>query len=257
MAIIDNFLMNSKFVLTATSLVCKIYFLHAQSLFKSQIPDEKKYETSIVDPEYGITIYEKLNINLSSDSVRMCGSYACQNWKEDYYVTGKLLHKGFYIDGQLRSYKNYYPNGQLERDFRSVDNFASTMKLYYENGQLKSDIKYKQGDNAVSWIDYYPDGKIKLQEQKVKNKDYYEFQKYFFSNGNPESELLLTDKKKLIYNYLEYHDNGKLKVEGTKYFDTNTKQYIPDLFWRYYDSNGKPVKEETYDKGSKINEKNL
>jgi antitoxin component YwqK of YwqJK toxin-antitoxin module len=249
--------MNRKTILTSVIFLCKIYFLQAQSLFKTQVPEEKKYDTTIVDPDYGILLYEKLNINLSSDSVRMCGTYACQSWKEDYYTNGKLLHKGFYIDGQLRSYKNYYPNGQLERDFRSVDNYASSMKLYYPNGQLKSDIKYKEGDNAVSWTDYYPDGKIKLQEQKVKNKAYFEFQKYFYKNGNPESELLLSDKKKLVYLYIEYYENGKIKVEGTKFFDTNSLQYIPDLFWKHYNSDGKPTKEVTYDKGTKINEKNL
>ena len=91
---------------------------YAQIDLESQVPQEKKYDNSIVDETYGIQLYEPLNMVLEGDSVRMENGYAVNNWKEDFYNDGTLLHRGYYIDGQLKVYKNYYPNGQIEREFK-------------------------------------------------------------------------------------------------------------------------------------------
>src|SRR5688572_33483093 len=106
--------------------------------YEKQMPHSVKFDRSIIDSVYGIQHYEALNIMLSGDSIRMCGTYACQNQVKDFYVTGELLHAGFYTDGQLKSYKNYFPNGNVERDFRAIDLYRSQVKIYFEGGQLKS-----------------------------------------------------------------------------------------------------------------------
>src|SRR5689334_12695522 len=70
---------------------------------------------AVYDSTYGINIYEALNMNTGGDSTRNdVKGYALQGWMEDFYPDGKVLHKGYYIDGQLKAYKNFYPNGQLE-----------------------------------------------------------------------------------------------------------------------------------------------
>ncbi|MFZ5552063.1 MAG: toxin-antitoxin system YwqK family antitoxin [Bacteroidota bacterium] len=223
----------------------------SQLNLKRQIPEKKVFDTSVVDPEYGIMLYEPLNFQLKGDSVRMCGTYACQSWVEDVYTTGALLHKGFYIDGQLKTYKNYYPNGNIERDFRAVDNYRSSAKLYYENGQLKSEIRYNDGDTEF-WVDYNEKGIKVYEEQSVKSMEYLEFRNFYFDSGSPDKLMILKDKKKLNYTYQEYHSNGKLKIDGHKLYDTNRFEYVNHGTWKYYDESGNLVKEELWEKGEKV-----
>ena len=73
---------------------------YAQFNFENQI-EKKEITKEIIDPTYGITLYEPLNMYLHSDSTRIEEGYAVNGWKEDYYSTGELLHKGYYIEGQL------------------------------------------------------------------------------------------------------------------------------------------------------------
>jgi antitoxin component YwqK of YwqJK toxin-antitoxin module len=127
--------------------------LLAQQDLTSQLPKAKRYDPKeVIDEEYGINLYEKLNIRLSSDSVRNCKGYACSGWVEDYYTNGAVLHKGYYIDGQLKIYKNFYPNGNVEREYKIIDDYKSNMKKYYENGTLKSDIKYTDKESILKSI---------------------------------------------------------------------------------------------------------
>lgn len=226
--------------------------LFAQFNLKKQIPDKMKYEPAAVyDSTYGIQIYENLNLVYGTDSVRNCGSYACQAWIEDFYTSGALLHKGFYLDGQLQTYKNFYPNGVVERDFRSVDAERGIMKIYFENGALKSEIKYNHGISE-SWIDYNEKGIIVLQEQMEKHMKWFSFKKTFYDDGSPKTALEITDKKKAVYSYKEYHPGNKIALEGIKFFVEEVGDYVYDGTWKYYDENGKVIKEEVYSKGLKI-----
>ena len=54
---------------------------------------KKEITKDIIDPTYGITLYEPLNMYLHSDSTRIEEGYAVNGWKEDHYSTGELLHK--------------------------------------------------------------------------------------------------------------------------------------------------------------------
>ena len=63
-------------------------------------PAQITYEAKdVVDPEYGITIYEAMNKRLRGDSARQCSISKCNGWVEDYYKNGQLLHKGYYEHG--------------------------------------------------------------------------------------------------------------------------------------------------------------
>jgi antitoxin component YwqK of YwqJK toxin-antitoxin module len=228
--------------------VCISVVAGAQGIFDKQLP-KRTYDTTIVDSVYGITIYEKLNAVLDGDSVRKCGVYACQNWQIDEYTTGQMLHKGFYLDGQLRSYKNYYPNGNLEREFVAADNFNSFVKLYYPNGQLKSSIKYKDGQ-PKDWIDYYQDGKVMYEEKTNNKQEYYLYQKYYYESGAPEKIMEIKDKKTMIFTYVEYYADGKVKLMGEKIFEGG--QYVNHGEWKYFDAKGAQAKAEKWDHGTKI-----
>ena len=67
---------------------------NAQFNFENQI-EKKEITKEIIDPTYGITLYEPLNMYLYSDSTRIEEGYAVNGWKEDHYSTGEIVHKGY------------------------------------------------------------------------------------------------------------------------------------------------------------------
>ena len=212
---------------------------------------------AVVDKKYGIIMYEKLNMMLGGDTVRNdMNGYAANGYEEDYYTNGKLLHKGFYVDGQLKVYKNYYPNGNVERNFRMVDLKKSKMTLYYEDGGVKSDIVYV-GNEALKWEDYYRNGGLEFIEEYHKSFLYYVQKANYLEDGTPENTLELTNKKKLIYLQSYYHPNGKLKEQGQVKYNKTMFDYERFGKWIIFDKNGTPVKEQKYAVGKVISEKDL
>ena len=143
----------------------------AQFDFEKQL-NKPIYTADIIDPVYGILLYEPLNMFTRSDSSRMEGGYAINGWKEDHYSDGQLLHKGYYIEGQLKVYKNYYPNGNLERNFKSIDGFRSKAILYFENGNLKSEAINEDLISSYLSTANYPDPELLIRtsgENRVSN----------------------------------------------------------------------------------------
>jgi len=186
---------------------------------QNNLKDKSLYATtyipeSVIDEKYGITMYEKLNMMLGGDTVRNDqNGYAANGYLEDYYTTGQLLHKGFYVDGQIKVYKNYFPNGNVERNFRLVDLKKSKMTIFYKDGTMKSNIVYV-GSEALKWEDYYPNGTLEFIEEYHKSFQYYVFKANYFENGSPENTLEMTNKKKLIYTQTYFYANGNIKEQG-------------------------------------------
>lgn len=228
----------------------------SQSNLESQVPKEKKYDASIVDEKFGIQLYESLNLALGGDSVRMENGYAVNNWKEDYYKDGSLMHRGYYIEGQLKVYKNYYPNGQVEREFKNIDGFRSLCKLFYTDGALKSEVKYVEGSPLV-WVDYYKNGQMEYYEEYHKSFLYYIAKRSYFETGQAQSLMELINKKKLDYSQNDFYNNGNNKIVGSLRYDMSAYDYFKTGKWTYYNESGKATKEELYDGGLVIKTKNL
>lgn len=220
----------------------------------NQIPEEPVYDASIVDERYGILLYEPLNMQLAGDSVRLCDGYACNGWVEDNYEDGTLLHKGYYIDGQLKVYKNYYPNGEMEREFKGIDNYRSSLEKFYPTGELKSKVKYQGGD-PLEWTDYFKNGNVEYEEEYDKSMMYHKMKNSYYEDGTPETALTLDHKKKLIFTYFEYYPSGQMKLEGEMQFSESTYDYMRVGKWTYYNESGSVTKEETYDNGNLTKEK--
>ncbi|MCI5055791.1 MAG: hypothetical protein MRY83_06760 [Flavobacteriales bacterium] len=229
-----------------------------QTNLQKQIPQKKRYTPfEVLEDQYGIRIYDKLNTRTGGDSVRNdCKGYACTGWINDYYTDGGLLHRGYYDGGKLTIYKNYFPNGQLETDFRTIDDIRSLKTKYFSSGQKKSFVKYVK-DSPIMWEDYYENGQLEYKEQFHKSFEYYLEQSSYFENGELESQLLLENKKKLIFTKKEYFENGKLKYSGELVYDRNMLDYVKKGKWLSYDSEGKPVKEELFVNGVLEKEKEL
>ncbi len=212
---------------------------------------EKFTPEQVTDKKYGINKYDKLNHRIGGDSTRNCNGYACDGWFSDFYTNGATLHKGYYVEGQLKIYQNFFSNGQMEREFKIVDDYKCAMTIYYKDGKIKSGIKYSDG-NPVKWEDFYPNGNPEYYEEYDK-KGHYVAQKSFSENGQPQETLELVNKKKLQYSKKEYFENGKIKSEGETVYNEDLLDYQQSGKWLYYDENGKLVKEETY-VGGKVNE---
>jgi len=207
-------------------------------------------DTTMTAEEQTIDIYDKFNPFLGGDSIRwkeagikFTGQY------EEYYKSGKIKHKGYYNNGQLTTiYKNYYDNGQLERSFKVTDTRSCQMETYYKNGVLESKTQYFKGQ-VLTEVDYYPTGKMEYSEENDKSFEFYISLYYYYDNGNPQSSLVLADKKNKMYDSKEYWKNGNVKEEGKMFFNKAINDYQKNGTWIIYDNTGKKVGEEDYVKG--------
>lgn len=227
------------------------------SIATYSIAQESYEPEQVVDEKFGITKYEPLNMMLGNDSVRNdAKGYAANGYVQDYYKSGQLLHKGFYVDGQLKVYKNYFPNGKVERNFRMTDIKKSKMTIYYSDGKVKSEIEYVESQ-AQKWQDFYPNGSPEFVEEYDNDIQYYVFKANYFEDGKPENSLTLTDKKKLIYTQIYYHKNGQIKEQGEMKYNKSIFDYERIGVWKLYDESGKPTKEVKYASGKVQSEKDL
>jgi antitoxin component YwqK of YwqJK toxin-antitoxin module len=218
--------------------------------FSNQVPQLKRYTPQeVVDADYGIIIYNKLVNIIGGDSIRYTkDGYNVQGWQEDFYVSGKTLHKGFYVDGFIKIFKNYYENGQIERSFVSTDPRRSKMDIYYEDGKVRSNIAYFDG-NPQNQYDFFRNGSPEYIEENDKNIEFLFKRNSFFENGSPESIFELVDKKTKKYIKKEFYENGRVKEEGSMIFRKDLGDYQKDGVWNYYDDKGKLLKTENYYKG--------
>lgn len=212
-----------------------------------------KYEAKkVVDSVYGIRMYDKLNFQTGGDSIRNNKKgYACQGWVQDLYESGKVLHKGYYEDGQLKIYKNFYESGIVERNFKMTDLNKSSLQLFYPDGKLKSDNIYMNG-SLLSATDYYHNGQIEYTMENVKTMEYLILRKSYSEDGKPQEIFELVNVKKNIYSQKEYFENGNIKSEGQLKFNPYKVDYIKDGIWKIYKEAGGLAKEEKWVYGEQV-----
>lgn len=222
----------------------------ANAQFFGQIPEQTKYNPAkVIDPDYGITMYEKLNFQIGGDSVRNDKKgYAAQGWIQDVYESGAVIHKGYYEDGHLKIYKNFYENGVVERAFKVIDFKKSNEQVFYPDAKLKADITFYEGATLME-TDYYPNGQIEYIEENSKSMEYLIQRKSYAQDGKPQELFELIDPKKKIYSKKEYYENGTLKAEGTMKYNPAMIDYQKDGTWKNYDESGKLVSTETWQNG--------
>lgn len=218
--------------------------------FADQIPGIKRYTTDeALDPESGIKMYNRLVPSIGGDSIRYNNAgYNLQGWQEDYYVNGKLLHKGFYVDGQIKVFKNFFESGQIERSIVVSDPARCSVDIYYPSGTVRTQILYFSG-NAQNEYSFFPNGNKATVLEKDKDAQYIYRSSKYYENGNPAHEFSLIDKKAKKYSDKEYFENGKVKVEGHSHYTPEVKDYLKDGDWIYYNEKGQAVKKEKYKNG--------
>ncbi len=209
-----------------------------------------RYEASqVIDPEKGITLYDNLNVNLGGKNVRYDEeNNLVQGWVEDYYENGTVLHRGYYLDGQLRTFKNFYDNGKLERRYNASNWRRSKMRTYFSTGETRSKIAYYKNKEQKSQV-FYANGKPQFVEEKNKFAQYYIMTKSFYEDGKVKSVFQLTDKSNFTYSKTEYHPNGNVKEQGAMKFDLAKNAYLKEGHWKRYDDAGKVIAEQTFAAG--------
>ncbi|MES2567191.1 MAG: hypothetical protein V4565_10015 [Bacteroidota bacterium] len=220
--------------------------------FSSQVPQLKRYTVAeIVDPDYGIIRYNKLVPMMGGDSIRYTkDGYNAQGWQEDFYVSGKLLHKGFYADGFIKVFKNYYENGQIERSFSSSDLKHAKLEIFYDDGKIRSNIAYYEG-NPQNQYDFFRNGSPEYVEENDKNIEFLFKRNSYYENGLPESMFELVDKKTKKYIKKEFYPNGRVKEEGSMMFRKELGDYQKEGTWTSYDEKGNATKTEKFHNGEK------
>lgn len=215
--------------------------------FADQIPQIKKYtQAEVYDSIDGITLYNKLIEYLHGDSVKYNkAGYNAQGWNEDFYKNGKTLHKGYYVDGKLKVFKNFYENGQIERSYVNPDPIHAAVDIYYENGLPKRKIAYYEG-KPQKLYEFYDNGLPKSAVENEKEMKYITLKKLWYSNGQIEQSIELKDKKELIFIEKKYYMNGQIKEEGMLKLSANGQEYVKDGMWTFYDENGKNKKTEKF-----------
>ncbi|HET6243060.1 MAG: hypothetical protein H0V01_09320 [Bacteroidetes bacterium] len=213
--------------------------------------DTVRYSDTVVNINYGVRMFDKYNNILGGDSIRNCRNYACQGWVEDFYENGKTLHKGFYIEGILNSYKNFYPDGTLEREFKNKSLVKSELTTYHPNGNIRTKGVFVEGSSLI-YEEYYETGQLEYMEENHKSMEYYVSTKSFYSTGTQESILLLTNPKKLTFSKVEYHENGTIREQGELFFNKNNMDYYKSGKWSYFDETSKLTHETLYENGKSI-----
>jgi len=230
-------------------VIIGVFFLASQPAFGQVKKGNTLQFAAVYDSSYGIAIYEPLNLNIGGDSTRNDHKgYALQGWIEDFYPDGKVLHKGYYIDGQLKAYKNFYPSGQMEREFKMVDLNKSGMNVFYEDGKPRSIISYITS-NTIKEEDFYKTGQLEYIEEYDKKCVYYLQRKFFSISGKPTSTLEIVDTKKKTYVSKEYYDNGNIKEEGQMVFNEAMGDYQKNGPWKFYNENGSVKETKTFSRG--------
>lgn len=214
--------------------------------FADQVPQIRRYnQKDIVDSLDGIKMYNKLLEAIGGDSITYNkAGYNLQGWNEDYYLSGKLLHRGYYIDGKAIVFKNFFENGQCERTVVNPDPLHCNIDIYFEDGKQRRQINYYNGQPQKRY-DFYVNGLPKYAEENEKEMKYLTLRKSWYSNGQMQNILELTDPKSKKYIAKTFYSNGQVKEEGHMVLQADGT-YAKDGTWYSYDNNGKNKKTEKH-----------
>jgi len=212
----------------------------------------------VYDSIYGIQYYDKYNPLTDGDSLRkFFDGTLCNNMIDDYYPDGKVLHKGFYMDGKLTQYTNYYPDGQVERTFRPTSERKNELMKYYQNKALKSDVLY-YGENSTLWQDYYDNGQLSYIEEYDKKHERVLKRCSYYKDGKPQSIFVPIETKTndqiIRYSLKEYFSSGQLKEESEAIYNKDTFDFLKDGEDKEYDEKGNMVADNEY-VGGKLSNK--
>jgi len=164
----------------------------------------------------------------------------------DFYPTGEIKDKGFYLDNQRSgSWTFYFINGGIEQKGRfERGRYQGAWTWYYPNGNVWREERYFNGREDGTFVEYDESGNILTKGDYIGGEKEGE---WIYQVGDHE------EKGKYVIGLREgpwtyYYKNGQISYEGD-YFQGN-----PDKQHKYYYPNGVLKEEQYYDNG--IRERN-
>jgi antitoxin component YwqK of YwqJK toxin-antitoxin module len=205
------------------------------------------------------------------------------------YIKGKKIHALGYWDNKNK-YQETFFNGSKRNgwDIKWFKNGQKKSQIYYENGvffspvidwyedgKIKSIINFKTKGSKEFVKAWYKNGNLEDDSYNPNDSSDARIDKEYYDNGQLKSESIYNAGKQ---KYNLYYSNGKKVCEGNIYnalwgqlgkwqewYDTGTKKReyffndsIPNIKegkWKWWDKNGKLIKEETYKNNELIDKK--
>ncbi len=154
----------------------------------------------------------------------------------------------------------WYKDGKLFKKIEKKNNvYHGKYEQYFSNGSKSQEGIYEDGYRVGTWYYYFPDGKIYLilnYKKEPVNSNFFSLNSYygnengmykrFYQNGNLEEEG----------NYLAGIFHGKrirYYKYGKKYFEIIYNNGLKNGLAKYYNSDGRIIREEHYHNDKLIN----
>lgn len=231
--------MEKKTLITVIFILFTLLYSNGQQRYENTIQQKRYKQNQILDSLSGITFYNKWIESLNGDSMRLSADgHKIQGWKEDYYQSGKILHKGFYKNGKIVLFKNFFENGTCERNLVINDPANSILDIYFENGIKRTQINFYNG-LPKKIAKFYSSGLPMSLQENEKELKYIVYKKVWYTNGQLQSTLILINQKEKKYTEKLYYSNGQLKEEGSLLFIPDLNEYQKTGSWNMFDSIGK------------------
>ena len=169
---------------------------------------------------------------------------------KDYFISGQLQWEGQLLeefpDKPHGECKRYYQNGQLQsiRNFNAGANHGA-WTLFSENGVKTREDQWSNGQIAsrTMWSD---EGVLQITQKfgTISHSDYGTS----FGSQAMAREVFAADSK-------WFYGNETLESEGYYLVDTYKGSQTKLGVWKYYDTNGKVIKEEYYNLNGELTNK--
>lgn len=185
------------------------------------------------------------NIRLDANNVPIEGKH------EDYYESGKLLHKGNYQAGVLLDFTNYYDDGSKERMLKLKKDKPVFFESYFSSGKIMQGARFT-GVNLVSRTKFTINEYKRYIEERESNGTLKELSKF-----NDYKLLLekieLIDGGKRLYKITKNYLTGELKEEGEYKHIPETNSFDLHGLRVKYTKRGAELSRKEYKDGSLTN----
>lgn len=198
--------------------------------------------------------------------------------KWEYYENNKLIESTTYKDGYL---DGEYIKLSTDGDILLIGNYLrgkkeGTWDEFSSAGDRRSTMTYK-GDSKIRQVDYYLDGSVKTEKNFKDGKEDGVYRLYTYEDHEVKIErnyvagkqvgkqfIWYTSNQNDYYQYSNYNKRGRLDGDFLeKYINgghiKQSGKYIDGLKtgkWIYGEPDGTIYKEEIYEKGLLVNNKN-
>lgn len=148
---------------------------------------------------------------------------------------------GTLVDNKKQGeWKTYYSNGRLLKIENFVnDTLDGKQTIYSDNGNVYTSTTYRMGIQTDSFLHYFSNGKVNVQEWADSNGRKQGLFKVFYENGEL-SQIGYFKDNHLDDSVKTFYKNGNPKT--LEYYKNGKREGI----WKYYNELGRITKVETY-----------